>query len=92
METQVRRYQSHNAAGTSSRSSPSYSPGPSTSYHRGNMMPQPRAVPDLHGRARKKAELNRLNQEIRILQVPTLISFFADMFSLFSTLAPRFIM
>ncbi|CAM6095023.1 unnamed protein product [Calypogeia fissa] len=66
MEQPVRRY-SENVASTSSRS-PSRSPGPSSSERSSNMMPQPRAGPDLHGRARKKAELNRLNQEIRLLQ------------------------
>ncbi|KAL3684527.1 hypothetical protein R1sor_002549 [Riccia sorocarpa] len=62
MET-ARRY-SPNGASTSRTASPPYSNSPRAS----RPLPQPRSVPDLHGRARKKAELNRLTQEIQLLE------------------------
>ncbi|OAE28532.1 hypothetical protein AXG93_2175s1150 [Marchantia polymorpha subsp. ruderalis] len=69
METQARRYSSNGASTSSRNTSPNYSAARSSPP-----LPQPRSVPDLHGRARKKAELNRLNAEIRLLQVGITIS------------------
>ncbi|KAG6555563.1 hypothetical protein Mapa_002798 [Marchantia paleacea] len=63
METQARRYSSNGASTSSRNTSPNYSAARSSPP-----LPQPRSVPDLHGRARKKAELNRLNAEIRLLK------------------------
>ncbi|KAL2612646.1 hypothetical protein R1flu_024338 [Riccia fluitans] len=54
---------------TGRSASTSRTPSPPFSNSRAlSPLPQPRSVPDLHGRARRKAELNRLTQEIRLLE------------------------